>query len=100
MLYPIIHYIESSVKIPNEFPIYGISFVKTCSYRNPRSHFSVGSTVGSRYLLGNKWREHERDQSFTVRANCGLNGVCVGTFMFKLSREFGWLTPRLGYNEL
>ena len=32
-LYPIIRYIRSSVKIPNEFAIYGVSFIKTCSYR-------------------------------------------------------------------
>ena len=99
-LYPIIRYIQSLVKLPNEFTIYGVSFIKTCSYRSPRSYFSVGSTVGSRYVVVSEWREHERDQPFTVRVNCGLNGVRVSTFMFKQSGEFGWLTPRLGYNKL
>ena len=80
--------------------MYGVSFVKTRSYRSPRSHFSVGSAVGSRYVVGSKWREHERDQPFTVRANCGLSGVCVGAFMFKQSGELSRLSPHLGYNEL
>ena len=60
-LYLIIRYIRSSVKIPNEFDIYEVSFVKTCSYRV--------ITVGSRYVVDNKWREHEHNQPFTVRAN-------------------------------
>ena len=51
--------------------MYGVSFVKTCSYRvitvvlnlsewrrSPRSHFSIGNTVGSRYVVISKWREH------------------------------------------
>ena len=54
-LYPIIRYIRSSVKILKEFAIYGVSFVKTCSYRNPQNHFSVGSTVDSRYVVSSKW---------------------------------------------
>ena len=73
-----------------------MEFIKTCSYRV----VSVGSTVGSRYILGSNWREHERNQSFTVKANCGLSGMHVGAFMFKQSGEFGQLTPRLRYNEL
>ena len=68
-------------------------------WRSPRSHFSVGSTVGSRYVVDSKWQEHKHDQPFTVRANCGLSGVCVGTFVFKQSGEFGRLTPHLGYNK-
>ena len=56
--------------------------------------------LSSRYVIGSKWREHERDQPFIVRANCGLSGVRVGAFMFKQSEEFSRLTPRLGYNEL
>ena len=95
-LYLIICYIRSSVKIRNEFTIYRVLFIKTCSYRSPRSHFSVGNTVRSRYVVGSKWREHEHDQLFTVRANCGLSGP----FLFKQSGEFGQLSSRLGYNEL
>ena len=98
-LYLIIHYIRSSVKTPNEFTMYGVSFVKTCSYRSPQSHFSVGSTVDNGYIIGSKWQEHEHDQPFTVRANFGLSGMRVGTFMFKQSGEFSQLTSRLGYNE-
>ena len=87
-LYPIICYIGCSVKLPNEFVIYGVLFVKTCSYRVV--------TVGSRYVVGSNWREHERDQPFIVRADCGLSGVCLHV----QSGEFSQLTPRLGYNEL
>ena len=95
-LYLIIRYFRSWVKIPNEFAIYGVSFIKTCSYRV----VTVDNTVGSKYVIGSKWRKHERDQPFTMRANCGLSGVRIGAFMFKQSGEFGRITPHLGCNEL
>ena len=52
------------------------------------------------YVVGSKWREHERNPPFTVRANCGLSGMRIGAFMFKQSGEFSRLTPRLRYHEL
>ena len=42
-----------SVKIPNDFAIYGVLFIKMCSYRVV--------TVGSRYVVGSKWGEHEHN---------------------------------------
>ena len=100
----------------NEFAIYRVSFVMTCSYRVvtrglnlsvlvyvtlDKNHQTIYSTVHTTlYVVGSKWQKHERDEPFTVRANCRPSGVCVGVFMFKQSGEFCQLTPRLGCNEL
>ena len=60
-LYLIIRYIRSSVKMPNEFAIYRISFVKTCSYRvvigvlNWASDESTSTTNPSQWDLTVDW---------------------------------------------